>query len=121
MISKPTSIDPLKYYIVDIQTLGGEPYLLWNTYNSEDQALYAIEKRLGFDLKRYVVCKGVKAIRHGLRFYWDMSIVKSKLPIKAIHWLRPLKYDYPENRMPGQNRKTYRTIMRRRQRKLANK
>lgn len=121
MISKPKTIEPLSYYIVDLETLDGEPRMLWNIFKSEDAAAYAIEKGLGFNLKRYVVCTGSKAIRHKLRFYWDMSEVRSRMPKVTTHYIRELKYDYPEVRSPGQSRKTYRTIMRRRQKKLANK
>lgn len=101
----PKDIELDKYYIVDITELN-KPELFRNDFKSLDEGVSVIRKYLKFDFKHYQVIKGEEAIKHKIKFK------ESKF---RVNFINVVKYDYPPERVTLQNKKTWRTIQRRKQ------
>jgi len=92
-------------------TILHSPVLFRNTFKKKGHAIKAIEDYLGHNFRRYIVIKGEKALIHGLKFkvlLWKHEM--TSIPVE--------KYDYPAKRITVQSKKNFRTILRRRERKL---
>lgn len=114
---KPKRIDPDKWYIVDLYLIR-EPYLLWNEFKSEKKAKLAKFRYL-YDDKRYSVTSGENAIKHRLKFYWDIIFTRRRHRYKIIHWFSTFKYNYDKN--PYIRRAHFREMVRRHRKKALEK
>ena len=75
------------------------------------EATEAVNKFLAGNFVKFIPIKGEDAMRHGLK----LKRLESHHRMTSIP---VVTYDYPVQRVTTQNKKTYRTIYRRRQRKL---
>jgi hypothetical protein len=80
-------------------------------YQCNEDAKNAIKRGLKGNFKRYQPIYGFRAIKNRYRF------IAVKRVNKITKHIKILKYDYPEIRKSLQNKKTYRTIMRRKAKK----
>lgn len=111
MAKKSKKVYSQFYYIVDLADIHNLR-LMHNHYASWDDAYEAIAQGLRGNYRRYYPINGGKARRLRLHFYtWNyQKVTKVKRTV-----IIP-RYEYPKERITKQNRKTYRTIMRRRAR-----
>lgn len=100
-----------KWYVVDLRILH-EPLLFRNEFNNKKSAIEAICNHLSFNFKDYIPISGEDAITYNIQL--------KKLMKKGGYRIPVVKYDYPPERITYQNKKTYRTIIRRKLRKLKN-
>lgn len=108
---KPSRIRRKKWYIADIYPR--IPLLLFNEFDTEEEAQQAYQQFLSFN-SEYVVVKGITARKHKLKFY-DNSGNRMQVG-KRLNYIKVTKYNY--DRMPkGISKNTYRTRLR----KLLNK
>lgn len=111
MATIKTSDDyPIKkeyYYIVDFR----------NYFRLKVYPVYFVNKKTAKrSLKKSI--KVLKIRRHYYEVVSGKQLVGTKIPYVFIKRFYSAKYDYPENRVSKQQRKTYRTILRRRLRRM---
>jgi hypothetical protein len=109
-VNKYKVITPSNYYIVDMEDMI-RPKLVAKYFNKKDQAIFCINKYFGGNFRRYDIVIGQDLLDDPIEWYTGLILGD---------YDRLNKYDYPEEKITQQEKKTWRTMYRYHERKKLN-